>query len=273
MTSSLRRRVRCQGLVSVSLGIALFFALAAPAHAQQATARATASDDADRVRVNVGLELVTRSYDVRGEADVSFDAPYYPGLALELVAFPAAWFARDSRAAPLFVRFNAAKHATTTLTAITDEDDLEIPTRHDMTSFGLGYEFTIQRARLAPYLAWRATEFTLAYNPVYASSFYQGVEAGADAWVDLSSVSLGVGLGVRPRVSLGTTAREFGDDARALGVRASARVAHRTRFGLVLSAEARVERLGTRYTRRGEGGSNDAVDLFQTFVLAAGYAI
>lgn len=223
--------------------------------------------------MSAGLELVTRSFDVSGEADVTFDAPYYAGMALELEAFPVAWFARSSAAAPLFFRFSAAKHSTTTRAAIDAERDLEIPTRHDMSHMALGYEARLRRARVAPYVAWSATEFTLAYNDLYASSFYQGVEVGADAWLDTRALSLGAGIAIRPGVSLGSTAQEFGDDATAFGIVAALRLAKRFDLGLVLEAEARVERFGTNYTQRGTGGGNDAVDLFQTFVLAAGYAI
>ncbi len=255
--------------------------LAAPGRAAaQAGVRASAEPTADseRVRVRAGLELVTRRFELLGPTDVEFVAPYYQGLRIELQAFPVAWFARDSALAPLFVTVETSKHSTTTVADVEvrgDTYDFEIPTRHDMSYFGLGYEWNLSRAAsVSPRIGWRTTEFSLAYNEILRSSFYRGVEVGVAARVrpGTAPIEIGAGLDLRPGVSLGSTAQAFGDDASALGVAGLVRLTGRLPLGLMVSGDARVDWYRTRYTRSSGAGS-DATDMFQSFVVSVGYAI
>lgn len=268
----------------VSLPLLVLLAvIATPASASaQGAVRAAGPDGgepaADRFRARLGMEMVTRRFDLVGPTDVEFVAPYYRGLRIEAEAFPVAWFARDSAAAPLFLALEVSKHATTTVVGVDVEGteyDLDIPTRHDMSFFGLGFEWQATSAvTVVPRVGWRTTEFSLAYNDVLRSSFYRGVELSVrgDFGLGRTPVTLSLGADVRPAVSLGSTADAFGDDASCFGIGGLLRASWRARFGLVVAGDARIERFGTRFTRSGGAGS-DATDVFQSFVVSVGYAI
>lgn len=255
-------------------------ALPASAHAQRSGVRAEASDDnaVDRFRVRAGLEVVTRRFDLVGPTDVNFVAPYYRGLRIELEAFPIAWFARDSAAAPLFLALDTSKHSTTTVVDVPVGDEtyaLDIPTRHDMSYFGVGYEWqAARRVAVVPRIGWRTTEFSLAYNEILRSSFYRGVEIGVAGRFGLgpTPLSLDVGVELRPGISLGSTVRAFGDDASAFGMGSLVRLGAALPYGIRVSADARIDWYRTRYRQSGGDGS-DATDLFQSFVVSVGYAI
>lgn len=274
-------------LVVAALTVAVITLSARAAEAQRggsgAAVRAEASPDATtgtpRIEATMNLSLVTRRFELVGPEDVELVAPYYRGLEVSVRAFPIAWFARSSAVAPLFLDLSFAKHATTTIAEVSVDEvpyDLEIPTRHDASYFGLGYAWSATpRVTISPRLGWRTTEFSLGFNEVLRSSFYRGIEVGTDATFALgaSPVSMTLGAAFRPAVSLGSTALAFGDDARAFGVAGSLDLRYQTRFGLFAGAGARIEHLRTRFTRSGSGGNSDATDLFQSFVVTLGYTI
>lgn len=269
------------------LGLSL---LASPAAAQGSRASSMAvtgqsaqgaehEDDALRLQATASLSLVTRRFELVGPEDVELVAPYYRGLEVAVRAFPVAWFARSSAAAPLLFDLSFAKHATTTIAEVVVDGtayDLEIPTRHDASYFGIGYAWEATRKiTVTPRLGWRTTEFSLGYNEVLRSSFYRGIEIGTDAQFGLGTtpLSLAVGVAARPSVSLGSTALAFGDSARAYGVSGSLDLRYHAPFGLLAGAGARLESLRTQFTRSGNAGDSDATDLFQSFVVTLGYAL
>ncbi len=235
---------------------------------------------ADRVRISIAAELVNRTFDLTGPTDVLLDAPFYPGARLTVELFPIALFARDSAAAPLGFVLQTSKHALNTVAAVAlDEDtyDLDVPTRHDVSYYGLQYEWeAADRVTFAPAIGWRTVEFSLGYNPLYRNSFYRGVEFGATVGYALSVEGLGLrgGLALRPAVDLGSTVEPFGKTSSSLGFAVNTGMRYRSSLGLFGDAAFGYERYGTTYRpdRSEDRDDSRSVDSFQSFVFTLGYA-
>jgi hypothetical protein len=260
--------------------LAALLCSAAPSAAvgQQVGARADARPDI--IRAALRMDFVSRNYELDNEeGTISFDAPMYPGIRLGLEAFPIATFAPDSAAAGLGVQVEFGKHDVSTVTDIVepgqDPITLDIPTRHDTSWFALLYEWNAAPGLLViPHIGWRAVEYALAYNPLYQNTFYQGVEIGAGARYELvDGFSLAGAVGVRPAVSLGSTATVWGASASAFGFSVDAGGRYRSRTGLFADAGIRYESYATDY----EPGPDDttrttASDSFFSLLLSVGFA-
>ncbi|MFT4704422.1 MAG: hypothetical protein ACI81R_002127 [Bradymonadia bacterium] len=277
MTSSPPVALRAIHRFAVTALFALSFVTWAPSAFAQRTSEVERELRPQLLSASIGVEFVTRRFDVRGPTDVEFDAPYYPGLMLRFEAYPVAWFAPDSPAGGVALWAETSKHATTTAVAIRvegDPYDLSVPTRHDMSYFALAYAWTgSRRLQITPAIGWRTTEFSLSYNSYYGSSFYRGVELSlrATRLPGRIPIRLDGSIFGRPSLSLGSTATAFGDSAQARGAGGAVAATLVTKLGLTVGAETRVEWTRTRYeSTRQDSTSND---LFQSFVISVGYAL
>lgn len=234
---------------------------------------------ADRIRFSVSTPLVSRRLELNlANGRVDFDAPYYPGLTMGLTVFPAALFwRRDSIVSGLGVILEFGKHRVRTVTEIrngSNVQDVEIPTRHDTSYYALTWEIPVgESLTLAPAVGWRAFEYALGNNPLYGSSFYQGVDlklggrlkVGGDAWAILGAVHL------RPGIDVGSTGDPYGELTGGFGWAIDAGARYRAPFGLFVDAGFRFDRYTTTFTASGVGRT-EAIDTLQSFVLSAGYA-
>lgn len=252
----------------------------APSIASAQSSDSPANARPDIIRAALRMDFVSRNYELDNEeGTISFDAPMYPGIRLGLEAFPVAAFAPDSAAAGLGVQLEFGKHNVSTVTDIVepgqDPVTLDIPTRHDTSWFALVYEWNATpKLYVIPHVGWRAVEYALAYNPLYQNTFYQGVEIGAGARYELvDGFSLTGAIGVRPAVSLGSTATVWGASASAFGFNIDAGGRYRSRTGLFADAGIRYESYSTDY----EPGPEDttrttASDSFFSLMLSVGFA-
>lgn len=232
---------------------------------------------AERVRIVAGMQYVTRTLDIDyGDGSVAFTAPFYPGLEVGLELFPVAFFARDSAAAGLSLGFDTAKHRLNTLSDITvggETVTIDIPTRHDATSWHLRYHWTNKRFSLVPSVSWRTIAYSLGRNSLLQNSFYRGVEVGVGARYELArGLDAGVSVAMRPATSLGSTTAPFGDSGSAFGLAAGLDGAYRAPFGLVAGAGLRYLRYSTRWKIDGTESAT-GTDGFLSFVVSLGYSI
>ncbi len=241
------------------------------------TSRGEATGDHDRVRLVLQVASVRRNLTIdRPENDLDFEAPYYPGMAIVLQAFPVAFFDLDHVLAPLGISLRFGKHAVSTVTDLEVDGDLvefDVPTRHDVTDYALFYEAPIgDRLRLTPSLGWRVVEYALGNNPIYQSSFYRSVDIDLQLDV-LATQQLAVGLGfaVRPAVDLGSTASVYGDDASSFGFGVDLGATWVFDVGVRLGVEARLDRYATTYRTDTAPADTEATDTFQSFLLSVGY--
>lgn len=252
------------------------------AHAQAVGAEA-ADPDAERhhvIRADLGVEVVNRTFELNGPSEVLFDAPFYPGLRIDLALFPVAIAAPHSPAAGLGLRFETSKHVLNTVAAYEVDGevyDFDVPTRHDLTHIELLYEWQVaDSVTITPAIAWHTLEFSLGYNPLYRNSFYRGVEVSArlDYELALKGLSLGGGLGVRPGVDLGSTVEPYGSTASSFGLAVVGGLRYLSRLGLFGEASVTYERYATTYRPDRNEGRDDskATDAFTGFLFALGFA-
>lgn len=238
---------------------------------------ASSAGDHDRVRLMLEVSSVRRNLAIdRPENDLDFEAPYYPGMAVLLQAFPVAFFDRDSALAPLGFSLRFGKHAVTTVTDLEVDGELiefDVPTRHDVSDYGLFYEAAIgDRLRLTPKLGWRVVEYALGNNPIYQSSFYRSVDI--DLHLDVLAtrqLAVGFGFAVRPAVDLGSTASVYGDDASSFGFGVDLGATWVFDVGVRVGVAARLDRYATTYRTDTAPADTEATDTFQSFLLSVGY--
>lgn len=244
-------------------------------------ARSAATSDAnarrsDRIRIALHPGATRRAFELsQGDETITFDAPYYGGLALHLEAYPVAFFARDSIAAGLGLVLETSKHDVSTVTDISTASgarSLTVPTRHDESYYGLRFEWAVtDRVLVVPGFGWRIVEYALGNNPLYSNSFYQSPEISIGAWWTPSNLRVGGAFALRPAVSLGSTVEPWGDDASSFGLAFAADVTWRFDFGLFIGGGLDWARYTTAYSSPSRP-SADATDSLQSFVLTAGYA-
>jgi hypothetical protein len=234
----------------------------------------------DGIRVGLEVETVRRTLEVDGGASpVLFEAPFYPGLKLRLDLLPVAWFAPSSRLSGLALSFETSKHDLDTRTEVPDGQStrtISIPTRHDASWFGASYPFSpLRELNITPSLGWRSVEFALGGNPIYTSSFYQGVTVGLAAdWLAGPGLSLGGTVELRPAVDMGSTAAAFGGDPDVLGWGAGLEAAWAFDPQLKLRGAARYERYSGSFSAPAEGTGEGAelVDGVTSFVVGLGWS-
>lgn len=231
-----------------------------------------------RVSASAALEYATRNLSIDyGDGRVDFQAPMYPGLEVAIEVFPVAFFARNSPAAGLSIAFDTAKHKLNTITDINVDGEsfaLGIPTRHDATSWHLRYDLRAgNRFSIIPSVSWRTIEYSLGRNGLLSNTFYRGVDVGAALRYRVTQrFDAGFGFGVRPAVSLGSTAAPFGDDAGGLGFRAELDARYRMKFGMFVGAGFRYLRYSTTWKIDGTESATGS-DGFLSFLFTLGYSI
>lgn len=250
------------------------------ANAQYDVETAESVEEHDIFRVDLAARFTSRTFDLTGPSEVLFDAPYYPGLTLDIALFPIAIFAADSPAAGIGLGLTTTKHILNTVAAyeVGDETfDFDVPTRHDVTRFSLFYEWQVSDAvTVVPELALHTVEVGLGYNRLYRNSFYRSVDIGAGVNIAVGPPGLSVLLdfGFRPAVDLGSTVEPFGKTASSIGLAAEGGLAYRSSIGLYGQAVVAYDRYSTTYRpdRNEDRDDSKATDQFQSFVFSLGYA-
>lgn len=266
-------------MVLVVLGALAAVPTAVSAQTPENTVRADVqTNERPRISASAAMEYATRNLSIDyGDGRIDFQAPMYPGLEVAVEVFPIAFFARNSPAAGLSLGFDTAKHKLNTVTDIqVDGEDyaLGIPTRHDATSWHLRFDWRASsRASIVPSVSWRTIEYSLGRNNLLSNTFYRGLEVAVAGRYRFSrGFDAGIGLGVRPAVSLGSTAAPFGDDAGGLGLRAELDARYRMKFGMFVGAGVRYLRYSTTWKIDGTESAT-GTDGFLSFLFALGYSI
>jgi hypothetical protein len=267
------------------LAVALAVALSASdASAQRTSAFAPEPEqpayEHDIVRLDLGLQVVNRTFDLRGPTDVLFDAPFYTGLRVGVELFPVALFDRESPAAGLGFQLRTAKHVLNTVAAYEIDGepvDFDVPTRHDVTTLALIYEWRVTDAlQITPGVGLHTVEYSLGYNVLFRNSFYRSAEIGArlDYDVGPEGLSLGAGVRIRPAVDLGSTVRPFGSTSSSFGIAIEAGMRYVSPIGLYGVAQFQYDRYATTYRpdRNEDRGDSRATDQYRGLVFAMGYA-
>ncbi len=234
----------------------------------------------DVFRVDLAVRFTSRTFDLTGPSEVLFDAPYYPGLTLDIALFPVAIFAAESPAAGIGLGLTTTKHILNTVAAyeVGDETfDFDVPTRHDVTRLSLFYEWGVSDSvTVIPEIALHTVEVGLGYNQLYRNSFYRSVDigAGVDIGVGPPGLDLLLDVGFRPAVDLGSTVEPYGKTASSFGVAVEAGLRYRSSLGLYGQALASYDRYSTTYRpdRNEDRDDSKATDQYQSFVFSVGYA-
>ncbi|MFT6397216.1 MAG: hypothetical protein ACJAYU_001962 [Bradymonadia bacterium] len=234
----------------------------------------------DIFRVDLAARFTSRTFDLTGPSEVLFDAPYYPGLSLDIAVFPVAIFALDSPAAGIGLGLTTTKHVLNTVAAyeVGDETfEFDVPTRHDVTRFAFFYEWKVSESvTVIPELALHTVEVGLGYNQLYRNSFYRSVDigAGVNVAVGPSGLSMLLDFGFRPAVDLGSTVEPFGKTASSIGLAAEGGLLYRSSIGIYGEAVVAYDRYSTTYRpdRNEDRDDSKATDQFQSFVFSLGYA-
>jgi len=237
----------------------------------------TIEGDAHRVRVALRTQLVSRDLSIKQpEGTVTFEAPFYPGLTVQIAAFPIAFFGRSSPASALGLAVEFGKHSVNTVTELVVDEvnyDYSIPTRHDTTFFSLFYEGSVSdNFTLIPSVGWRVVTYALGNNPLYSSSFYRGLDIELAGRYQLSEpASLLAGVALRPAVSVGSTGEAYGDESSTFGFGLRGEFRYALPFGLFADAGLHFNRYTTTY-KGNVAGDTEANDSFLSFIFAVGYA-
>ena len=234
----------------------------------------------DRFRFDLAAQLTSRTFDLQGPSEVLFDAPYYPGLTVDIALFPVALFAPESTGAGFGLGLTTSKHVLNTIAAyeVGDETfDFEVPTRHDVTRLSAFFEWQVSDGvTLVPEIALHTVEVGLGYNQLYRNSFYRGVDIGlgVEAGVGPEGLAVLADIGVRPAVDLGSTVEPFGSTASSFGIAAEGGLQYRSSVGIYGQAIVRYDRYTTTYRpdRNEDRDDSKATDQFQSFVFSMGYA-
>ena len=243
--------------------------------------RGLGGSEIDGVRVLAEVEAVRRELEVSGSSEpVLYDAPFYPGLNIRMELMPFAWLRPGSALAPLQVGFVTGKHKvrTSALLAGTDgSTEVKIPTRHDGTALSLSYPWRAESGlTVTPVAGWRAVEFALGGNPIYTSSYYEGLEFGTGvgfaprgaSWRAQAEVLL------RPSVDMGSTAAAFGSDESVWSWAAKAETEYRISPQWLVRGAAGYDRYAGTFQigESAASGKAELTDSFSTFLVALGWA-
>ena len=235
----------------------------------------------DGVRALVEVEAVRRELEVSGSSEpVLYDAPFYPGLNIRLELMPFAWLRPDSALAPLQVGLVTGKHKVRTSALLAGSDgsnEVKIPTRHDVTAFNLSYPWRSESGlTVTPMAGWRAVEFALGGNPIYTSSYYEGLEFGTgvgfaphgEPWRAQAEVLL------RPSVDMGSTAAAFGSDESVWSWAAKVEAEYRMSPQWLVRGSAGHDRYAGTFQigESAASGKAELTDSFSTFLVALGWA-
>jgi hypothetical protein len=234
----------------------------------------------DRFRFSLAARLTSRTFDLQGPSEVLFDAPYYPGLTVDIALFPVAIFARESSGAGFGLGLSTSKHILNTVAAyeVGEETfDFDVPTRHDVTRISAFFEWQVSDSvTLIPELALHTVEVALGYNQLYRNSFYRSVDVGlgVQAGVGPEGLVILVDIGIRPAVDLGSTVEPFGSTASSFGIGAEGGLQYRSAIGIYGQAIVSYDRYSTTYRpdRNEDRDDSTATDQFQSFVFSTGYA-